>query len=146
MALPSLSPILGPALRRRQVCLALFGVGVAQVVLTAAGMPSWPCPLKSATGIPCPGCGMSRAVGALCKGHVREAMHLHALAPLVLVGILLLVLGAVLPASARTKFATIVQEVEAKTRLVPLLLALLLVYYLWRLMYRPDEVARIVAG
>ena len=139
-------PILGPVLKRRWACLGLLGIGGVQVALAMLHLPGWPCPLRMATGIPCPGCGMSRAVGELCRGHMRAAMELHALAPLVPATVSLLLVGAMLPATARARFATRIEQLEVKSRLVPLLLGLLLIYYVWRLMYRPDEVARIVAG
>jgi hypothetical protein len=34
------------------------------------------------TGLPCPLCGMTRAMFALAKGHVLEALHFNALSPL----------------------------------------------------------------
>jgi hypothetical protein len=34
------------------------------------------------TGRPCPLCGLTRALFALAKGHLGEALHFHALSPL----------------------------------------------------------------
>jgi hypothetical protein len=34
------------------------------------------------TGLPCPLCGMTRAMFALAKGHLREALGFHLLSPL----------------------------------------------------------------
>lgn len=41
------------------------------------------CPFRWLTALPCPLCGMTRALFLLAKGHVKEAIELHALSPLV---------------------------------------------------------------
>jgi hypothetical protein len=73
---------------------------VAALVIGAVGPPSWRtaitsngpgCPFRSTTGIDCPFCGMTRATVALGEGHWHDALALHPLAPIVLIG-----LGAVL--------------------------------------------------
>jgi hypothetical protein len=48
----------------------------------AEGGPA--CPFRWATGLPCPFCGMTHATIALGGGHVRDALHFHPLAPVVL--------------------------------------------------------------
>ena len=40
------------------------------------------CGFRWLTGHPCPLCGLTRAMFALAKGHVGEALHWHALSPL----------------------------------------------------------------
>jgi len=69
---------------------------VAALVIGAVGPPSWRaaitshgpgCPFRSATGIDCPFCGMTRATVALGEGHWRDALAVHPLAPLVLIGL-----------------------------------------------------------
>ena len=55
----------------RWSALAVLGAGVALPLL---GNPGPGCPLRSATGIPCPLCGMSTSVSATVRGDVAEAM------------------------------------------------------------------------
>jgi hypothetical protein len=40
------------------------------------------CPFRGLTGVPCPGCGLTRAAGALLRGRVTDALHVHPLIPL----------------------------------------------------------------
>jgi len=72
--------------------LALLFIGAAgpdrmRVAIAERG-PS--CIVKWTTGIDCPFCGMTRATLALGGGHIRDALALHPLAPLVVLGALLL--------------------------------------------------------
>jgi hypothetical protein len=53
------------------------------------------CPFKTATGIDCPFCGMTRATVALGRGDVHAALGFHPLAPVVLVGMLVLMAAIV---------------------------------------------------
>ena len=68
----------------RATVLLLASVATLQLWLTWVGLPAWVCPLRTATGIPCPGCGLSRALVALLHGHAADAVALHPFAPLVL--------------------------------------------------------------
>ena len=40
------------------------------------------CPIYSSLHLLCPGCGTTRALAALLRGHLREAIHLNALTTL----------------------------------------------------------------
>lgn len=42
------------------------------------------CPIRQYFGILCPGCGATRALAALLRGHVHEALRLNALFVLIL--------------------------------------------------------------
>jgi len=69
---------------RRQLGLLWGGVAAALVALSplgarlAAALP--PCPLKSLTGLPCPGCGTTRAALALAELDVAAAFATSPLA------------------------------------------------------------------
>ncbi len=57
------------------------------------GPPS--CPYALVTGHACPGCGLTRAVGALLRGRVHEALGWHPLAPLLVAQVALACLAYV---------------------------------------------------
>jgi hypothetical protein len=40
---------------------------------------TWPCPLKTLSGIPCPTCGMTRAARLVAHGDFGAATHMHPL-------------------------------------------------------------------
>jgi hypothetical protein len=73
---------------------------------------AWPCPVRWALGVPCPGCGLTRATLALLGGHPAAAIAAHPLAPLALLGGLLVVTAALLPRPLATQLAARVRRVE----------------------------------
>lgn len=58
------------------------------------------CPVYTAFGVLCPGCGGTRAVAALLRGHIEDAIRLNAL---VTIAALLAIPGAALAAAARAR-------------------------------------------
>ena len=83
----------------RSFAAAFAAATLALVVIGALGPDRWrvavgergpSCIVKWMTGIDCPFCGMTRATLALGHGDVRGAFALHPLAPVVLVGVLVL--------------------------------------------------------
>ena len=63
--------------------------------LTSAGIPL--CGFRWLTGLPCPLCGLTHSLFALAKGHVSEAVRLHALSPLAIVMLVLIVWNRPVP-------------------------------------------------
>jgi hypothetical protein len=102
---------------RRQVRVVAAAL-VLQLALAAAGAfgggPfAWPCPVRSALGVPCPGCGLTRGLLELLHGHPSAALAAHPLAPLAAASIFLVLAAAVLPGPVAARFAASVRRVEA---------------------------------
>jgi hypothetical protein len=133
---------LASLLRDRRVALGVTAVAVAQVAAVWAGMGGWPCPLKSALGIPCPGCGLTGASIALLRGDFAAAFGLHAFAPVLLLGLSAFAVAGLLPAARREAFAGVVARFERRTRAAYVLLAAMLLYWSVRLLFLPGEFDR----
>lgn len=117
----------------RRLALGLCGVAVVHLGSRACGIAGWPCPILTATGLPCPGCGLSRAAVELLGGHFANAMARHAFAPVAIVGIALLLAAALLGGASRARLVAWVQRVEARTHFAAWSLAALLLYWALRL-------------
>lgn len=64
--------------------VGVFGVLlVPQAQRLAAFLP--PCPFRTVTGVPCPTCGTTRALLALSKGHLAQALTCNPMTTLGLV-------------------------------------------------------------
>ena len=124
-------------LRHRGVALTVTAVAAAQIGAVAAGVGGWPCPVKSLTGLPCPGCGLTRAAVALVRGEWRESLDLHAFAPLLLVAVGAAAFASVLPGAQRASFAALLGRAERRTKAAFLLPAALLLYWSVRLLFMP---------
>ena len=126
-------PVLAPILQHRFIIVILAGIGALQIWLAAAGLPGWPCPVKSALGIPCPGCGLSRAVSLLFQKEWGASLHLHAFAPFFLFGILLFLIISVLPPIVYQKSVGVIDTFERRTGIIPFFMLCLIIYWLLRL-------------
>ncbi|HJU83979.1 MAG TPA: DUF2752 domain-containing protein [Holophagaceae bacterium] len=61
----------------------LLGLGWLGARAVAGGRLTLPpCPFKLFTGLPCATCGLTRCVLALARGELREALHWHPVAVL----------------------------------------------------------------
>jgi hypothetical protein len=81
----------------------------------------------------CPGCGLTRACVLLLSGHFREAIAMHAFAPLAVAGLAILSVGMVLPRTPRAAFVGFLSRFDHSQRLAGAALAALLAYWLGRL-------------
>ncbi|HEX8337207.1 MAG TPA: DUF2752 domain-containing protein, partial [Pyrinomonadaceae bacterium] len=133
---------LASLLRDRRVSLGVTAVAAAQVAAVWAGLGGWPCPLKSALGIPCPGCGLTRASVALLRGDFAAAFGLHAFAPVLLLGLAAFAAAGLLPAARREAFAGAVTRFERRTRAAYVLAAAVLLYWSVRLFFLPGAFER----
>jgi len=128
---------LAALLRDRRVALGVAVVAAVQVAGVATGVGGWPCPVKGALGLPCPGCGLTRATVALLRGEFAASFRLHAFAPVLLVGLAALAVAAFLPAARREAFAGAVERFEHRTKASYVVLGALLLYWSVRLLFLP---------
>ena len=127
------APVMGSLMKERWESWVLVGAGMLQVGLHLAGLPGWVCPIKAATGIPCPGCGLTAATGALLHGRWREALSIHAFAPLFLLAFVLLAVVSVLPEGARQGILARISSFEKRTGITAWVLFSLIIYWSLRL-------------
>ena len=99
------TPMLTPFLESRTLALTIVGCAVTQTLLVFFGLPSWQCPIRAATGVPCPGCGLSSAMVLLLKGRWLESLERHAFAPIFLLAFVVLGVASVLPTAWHQKHA-----------------------------------------
>ena len=128
-------PALGPLLQRRWIIVMLAAVVFAMMAMTASGITTWQCPLRSTLGVPCPGCGLTRAMVLFVHGHWQAAISLHAFAPIVLTAVVLLAIGGTLPARQRQTLAACVTVFEKRTGITMLLVLSALIYWALRILY-----------
>jgi hypothetical protein len=67
------------ATARSLTAIRVAGAGVLAAAIAYPHAPVHPatCPLRAATGIPCPLCGMTRAVSASVHGNITDALSFH---------------------------------------------------------------------
>lgn len=133
---PLLRPQFAGLLRQRRAAAVMGLAGVAQITLTRLHIVGMECPVPRLFGVPCPGCGLTRACVALLSGS-GEWVHLHALAPMILLATVLLLVAAVLPEQKRLALAANVEHLERRTAAPALALAVILLYWTARLIYAP---------
>jgi hypothetical protein len=112
------------------------------VGLEIAGVGGWPCPIRSATGISCPGCGLGRACAALFRGEWREAVRMHAFAPLAVLAMAVFVVAACVDESTRARWVGRVDRAERRLPIAAIILGALLLYWLLRLVLDGAGTAR----
>lgn len=118
--------------RERRLGWAMVGGGAVYLALSWAGLEPFPCPLRQATGLPCPGCGLTRSCMSMLQGEWAEAWRHHPLGPLFAVFWLVVGAGLCLPGRARARYAAAVGRLEALTRWPAWAMAGLSIYGLTR--------------
>ena len=127
------TPVLSVLLKDRRVIFIIVGAAALQVWLTAAGLPGWQCPVKSALGIPCPGCGLSTAMVLFICGEWQAAMFTHAFAPAFLLGFVLMMIAGVLPDRLHKAWVRRIDALECATGFTAFMLIGIVVYWILRL-------------
>ncbi|HEX7313913.1 MAG TPA: DUF2752 domain-containing protein [Pyrinomonadaceae bacterium] len=133
---------LASLLRDRRIALGVTALAAAQVAAVATGVGGWPCPLKGALGIPCPGCGLTRATVSLLRGEFAAAFSLHAFAPVLLLALAAFAVAGLLPAERREAFAGLVARFERRTKATYVVPAAMFVYWSVRLLFLPGAFNR----
>jgi hypothetical protein len=112
--------------------VGLLAVASLQVGLVSLGLSGWPCPLWSATGLPCPGCGLSRAAAALAHGDWQTAALHHPFVVVVPIALALAAAGALGPGPFARRFGAALRAADARTHLTFILAVAFLVFGLMR--------------
>lgn len=128
-------PVLAALLEERSGSAIIVGVAVTHAGLVIAGLPAWQCPIRAATGVPCPGCGLSRATSALIHGDWRSAMDLHIFAPLFVLIFAVMAIVTLLPAQHHQRAVNMIRAFERRTGLVTITLLGLMLYWAIRLLW-----------
>jgi hypothetical protein len=123
------TPVLTPFLESRALALMIVGCAVTQTLLVFFGLPSWQCPIRAATGVPCPGCGLSSAMVLLFRGRWLESLERHAFAPIFLLAFVLLGVASVLPAAWHQKIVNVMSRAERQTGFAVIVLLALVGYW-----------------
>jgi hypothetical protein len=128
------TPAFSSLLENRREGSIIIGAGVLHLGLSLAGLPSWNCPILTATGVPCPGCGLTRATMQLLHGEFIPSLQTHAFAPFLLfaLGVMLIVL--ILPEMYRQSVIAAVKRLETRNGMTSILLSGLMLYWFARLM------------
>jgi len=147
MTSQTLSPPIATAiLRDRRLALAVFGFSALNLALFVLHLPTWQCPLLHTYGVPCPGCGLTRAIALLFRGEWRASLTMHAFAPVFVIGLAMITLGALLPSDHRQAFIGWIQEIEQRTAITTLLVVALFLYWLVRLLFFPATFSQLIRG
>lgn len=123
------APTLSGLIANRREGLILAGAAGVHLGLYMAGLPAWACPVRAATGIPCPGCGLTTATGQLLHGEFVASFQTHAFAPVFLVGSVLLMVATLLPGRYHKRAMEAISRFESRTGILSWVLSGLVFYW-----------------
>lgn len=127
------TPVITSILRNRLEASIIVGFGVLQAFLAYTHLPGWPCPIKAATGIPCPGCGLSASAGEFLHGDWQASVSTHVFAPFFLAALALMAVVVVLPGHIRRRVIKAIERFERRTGATAWFLVGFLLYWGLRL-------------
>jgi hypothetical protein len=81
---------------------------------------------------------------ALAEGNWHQAIAIHAFAPVVAIGLLLIICGAMLPKVNKIKLQKKIDWIEQRTRISLVLSSLLMIYWLIRIIFFNKELFALV--
>jgi len=118
----------------RRAAAIIAGAGVLHIGLSMAGFSLWSCPIRAATGVPCPGCGLTRATLELLRGDLAGSLRTHAFAPVFLGALTFMLVTLFLPERYRKSLLSTLRDCEVRTGLTAWVLFGLMLYWAIRLM------------
>jgi hypothetical protein len=137
-------PFLASMLRDRRISVGILAALGVHMTLVMFDLPGWPCPIRQALNIPCPGCGLSRAARLLLRGSWDRALEVHVFAPVFVLGLLALGVSLLLPSRL---YADLIARLDRFERIVPiiaLILASIVMYWALRMLFFSDRLYMLV--
>ena len=128
-------PIFSSLIQKRPFVLLMIGFILIYFVFSILGYHIWICPVKSATGVRCPGCGLTHAIISLLQGKWSHAVREHAFAPVFLAGLILATGISLLPGQWHKKSISWLARLEIRSGFFSLLMISLVGYWLIRLYF-----------
>jgi hypothetical protein len=123
------SPVFSSLLMDRHAGLVIFLAGGIHLGLNLLGLRGWVCPIRAATGIPCPGCGLTTAAIYFLRGDFIRSLETHAFAPVFLLALFVMAVTLFLPANGRGNLITFIGGLEKRFGVTALILLALFVYW-----------------
>jgi len=128
------SPAFSDLLSDRRTVAIIIGAGALHIGLSMAGFSLWSCPIRAATGVPCPGCGLTTAILELLHGKFSASLQTHAFAPVFLAALAFMLVTVFLPEETRQRLLSVVRNYEMRSGLTAWVLFGLVLYWVVRLM------------
>ena len=120
--------LLSILLKNRKLGFAMLGGGLFYFLLSLFGISVMPCPVRTLTGLQCPGCGLTSGCRALVQGDWQAALQHHWFAPIFALFWILVAIGLFLPEPFREKYLNYAKASERHTYW-PILLGVSLIIY-----------------
>ncbi|MBD3387106.1 DUF2752 domain-containing protein [candidate division KSB1 bacterium] len=119
-------------LANRKILYAIFFFFFIAILAKQFNFDIWYCPIKSATGIKCPGCGMVTSLLHIVKGNWTAALQSNPFAYFFFPGFLVLLIISLLPEPCYGKSLHFLDRLEKKSHLIHIILFLFVCFGLSR--------------
>lgn len=113
----------------RRAGLVVFLAGGIHLGINLVGLPAWVCPIRAATGLPCPGCGLTTSAIQFLHGNFVESLETHAFGPVFLLLLLIMMAALVAPSNLRQPLIAFIDRLETRFGVTAWLLFILFVYW-----------------
>jgi hypothetical protein len=123
------SPVFSGLLMDRRAGSVVFLAGGIHLGINLVGLPGWVCPIRAATGLPCPGCGLTTSVIQFLHGDFVESLETHAFGPVFLLILLIMAAALIAPSNLRQQLVVFIDRLETRFGLTAWLLFILFVYW-----------------